>query len=109
MCVIKWNLCKSTMCHIIIMSHNGSTIKGESIKNVIFCHVLNNDGFPMKGNLIRSNSVLLCMLFRIHRYVEAPLLSPLKTFPNKKMLHIEDLFQQRRPEGQLANTFWFGK
>ncbi len=34
----------------------------------VFCHVLNNIGVPLKG-FIRSNSVLVCKRFRIHRYV----------------------------------------
>ncbi len=37
--------------------------------------------------------------------VAAPLLSPLKTFPNKKMLDREDPFQLRRQKKQLANNF----
>jgi hypothetical protein len=29
-------------------------------------------GLPMKGKLIRSNCVLVCLRFRIHGYVAAP-------------------------------------
>jgi hypothetical protein len=39
---------------------------------MFFSHVLDNIGFPMKRKLIRSNSVLVYMCFRIHRYVAAP-------------------------------------
>jgi hypothetical protein len=38
---------------------------------MLFCNVLNNISFPVKEKLIRSNQVLLCRHFRIHRYVAA--------------------------------------
>jgi hypothetical protein len=41
--------------------------------------------------------------FQVNRYVAAPLLCPLKTFPLKNMLDRQDAFQWRRQEGQLAN------
>ncbi len=50
-------------------------LKDESNRNVkFFCHVLNNMGFPIKGKLVRSNTVLVCMGLRIHCYVPAPLI-----------------------------------
>ncbi len=45
----------------------------EVIKIKYFFRVLNYIGFPMKGKLIRSNSVWVCLLFKIHFYVAAPL------------------------------------
>ncbi len=47
----------------------------NEIQNVIIFlgHVLNNIGFPTKGKLITSNSVLVSMRFRIQRNVKAPL------------------------------------
>jgi hypothetical protein len=47
-------------------------ISPEFYKMNVFCHVLNIIGYPMKEKLIRSNCVLVCMRFRIDRYVEAP-------------------------------------
>ncbi len=47
--------------------------KIKAIKIYCCCLVLNNTGFSMKEKFIRSNSVLVCMHFRIHRYVAAPL------------------------------------
>ncbi len=38
------------MCHIMILFHNCSTIKGGCYKNTLFfCHVLNNIGFSYEG------------------------------------------------------------
>ncbi len=37
----------------------------------VFCHVLNNFGFLIKGKFIRSNSISAYMRFRTQRYVAA--------------------------------------
>ncbi len=50
-----------------------SSIKDGSNQNVMFFHVLNYIGIPMKGKLGRSNSVWVCLLFRIHFHAVAPL------------------------------------
>jgi hypothetical protein len=31
-------------------------------------------GLPVKGKLVRSNTVLMCMRLRIHGYIAAPLI-----------------------------------
>ncbi len=54
----------------MILFHNSYTIQ-DSNKNVTF-YVLNNICFSLYGKLIRSKSGLVCMRFRIRRYVEAP-------------------------------------
>jgi hypothetical protein len=44
----------------------------ESNKNVMFfCHVLDNIGFLMNGNLVRAKSVLQCSRHRLQRYEAA--------------------------------------
>ncbi len=54
-----------------LVSQRLFSIKYERNQNVIFLgHVLiflNNIGFPTKGKLLRSNSVLVSMRFRIQR------------------------------------------
>ncbi len=61
----------------MILFHNDFAINNVSNQNVrFFCYVLNNIGFPMKGKLIRTLSVLVCMRFRIHRHVAAPKIVP---------------------------------
>jgi hypothetical protein len=44
-------------------------IKVVKIYRNVYCHVLKNIGGLMRGKLLRSNSVLVCMRFRIHCYV----------------------------------------
>ncbi len=63
------------LCNIILLFHNGSRLydkKMKVIKMEVFSYVLKNIRSPLKGQLIRSNSVLMCMCFRISRYVAAP-------------------------------------
>ncbi len=50
-----------------------SSIKDGSNQNKMFFHVLNYIGIPMKEKLARSNYVLVCLLFRRHFFVAAPL------------------------------------
>ncbi len=59
------------MCHIMIFFTTSLRLKVESNQYVLFCHVLNNVGFPLKGKLIKSNSDFVCLRFRIQRSVAA--------------------------------------
>ncbi len=62
------------MCRNKLVSQLLYWIKDERNQNIIFFgHDLNNIGFPTKGKLIRSNSVMVSMRFRIQRIVTAPL------------------------------------
>jgi hypothetical protein len=69
---------------LIILVFQTSMIKDERIKKlmffVIFLIILVFQ--TMKGKLKRSNAVLVCMRFRIHRYIAAPikLLSRIRNF-----------------------------
>ncbi len=55
--------------------------------------------FSSKGKLIRSNSVLMCMRFRIHHYVAAPLhYFILKT----KHVHFKKLLKSRRSNNYVS-------
>jgi hypothetical protein len=51
----------------MILIHADFMVKGESnLIEMFFCHVLNIIGFPMSEQFLRSNSVLVCLSFRIH-------------------------------------------
>ncbi len=62
--------------HCIMMNCFANALLPKDANNrngMVFRHVLNNIGFPMKGKPIRSNAVLLSMRFWIHRYVASPI------------------------------------
>ncbi len=72
-CVRKRNCFTQQISHKIILLHNSSmTRRWKLLKCNVVYHVMNNIGFPMKGKLRRSNSVLVCVRFRIRRYVAPP-------------------------------------
>jgi hypothetical protein len=63
--------------------------KKMKVIKMFFFHVLNNIDFPMKGTLTRSNSVLVCMRFKIHHYVtEHKIHNCSKTYIVNKLLDI---------------------
>ncbi len=66
------------MCQIKIFFHHVSTIKDENNQNVMFFvmfRIVLVYSY-MREILVDQNSVLMCMLFRIHCYVAAPLPMP---------------------------------
>ncbi len=57
----------------MILFHNEPVIKKmKDSKCYVFCHVLNSTHFLLKGKLIRSNSVSVCMRLGIHLYAASP-------------------------------------
>jgi hypothetical protein len=54
----------------MILFYNGFTIKDESNQNVIFCHILNDIGFPVKGKLLKIN-----VRFGVYAFQYPPLCS----------------------------------
>jgi hypothetical protein len=74
-CITKRCLHDSRKCVIytaMILFYNCLWLKNKVIKkHNLFCHVLNNIGFPMKGKFARSKSVLWFRRCRIQRYVAA--------------------------------------